>query len=66
MMDLMLEMRNMRLSLDTKFTSMQGQLAELKTELATLKAEMITKEIFESLERTEMILSIQPAMRKIN
>ena len=42
MMDLMHEMRSMRLSLDTKFTSMQGQLGELKTELATLKADMVT------------------------
>ena len=50
MTDLMLEMRNMRLSLDTKLTSMQGQLGDLKNELATLRAEMVTKEIFESLE----------------
>ena len=50
MMDLMQGMRNMRLSLDTKFISMQAQLGELKTEVATLKADMMTKEIFESLE----------------
>ena len=50
MMDLMSEMRSMRLSLDTKFIAMQGQLGDLKSELATLKAEMVTKEIFQSLE----------------
>jgi len=50
MMDLMREMQHMRLSLDTKFNSMQGQLGDLKSEMSTLKAEMVTKEVFKSLE----------------
>ena len=50
MTDLMREMQNMRLSLDTKFNSMQRQLEDLKSEMSTLKAEMVTKEVFKSLE----------------
>ena len=50
MMDLMLGMRRMGLSLDTKFTAMQGQLGDLKSELATFNAQIVTKEVFQSLE----------------